>query len=167
MRLRLFSVIPILAVLVVAPLCNAPSEAQEGVHLPFALEYRMHRGLDCYQIGDCGFRIEVAPDGRIQRFDDRGTWTLVGETQLSEQQTDDLVALFEDARFDQYPAELPHEDRVRGGVTVAITLTDVADGAVHHVEASLNDTSTPFPNGFLLFESQLRTFLVEAVPTDS
>jgi len=104
--------------------CNVVGESVKSEPL-FSLEYRVHRGLDCAMLQDCGFVIEVSQTGELTRYEDPGTGDLTKSTQrmLTQQDLKDLQQLLEETGFFDFPSLLPTEDPRAGGGSVQVTYT--------------------------------------------
>ena len=148
---------PLVATLGLAALltaCNViGSQTQKPI--PFSLEYRLHRGLDCARTGDCGFLVEVTEEGGITRFEDTGsrdlTMSLEGTLSLADR--DELLQLLNDTDFFSFPDLLPTEDPRAGGGTVSVLyIGEETEKRVVIMKGS------PLPGSAWHFMEQLETF---------
>ena len=102
--------------------CNMGS-SQIPTTASFSLQYRVHKGLDCFMVQDCGYVIEIAQTGALTRSEDTGADTLAvsNERLLSPDQMNQLHQLLEETGFFDFPALLPTEDPRAGGGSVSVT----------------------------------------------
>lgn len=97
--------------------CQVAGDVTAVPDTSFTLTYRVHKGLDCFMVQDCGYAIEVASSGAAQRYQDAGT----GELELQDERTapasklEEVTRLLNEASFLELPEQLPVYDEGAGG----------------------------------------------------
>lgn len=136
--------------------CNVVGESVKS-EPSFSLEYRVHRGLDCAMLQDCGFVIEVSQTGELTRYEDPGTGDLTKSRQrmLTQQDLNDLHQLLEETGFFDFPPLLPTEDPRAGGGSVLVTYTAWPEQTSRSVMIM---QGSPLPEEATIFMSRLDLF---------
>ncbi|HMB94338.1 MAG TPA: hypothetical protein VKP65_26050 [Rhodothermales bacterium] len=127
----------------------------------FSLEYRVHKGLDCAMVPDCGYQIEVARTGALTHYEVGGSGELRESAQytLSPSQMNDLYELLEETGFFDFPALLPQDNPTAGAGSVIVKYTPWPSGISTTVSimkgSSLPEEAHTFMNRLESFFSAL------------
>lgn len=131
----------------------------------FSLDYRVHKGLDCAMVQDCGFQIDLAQTGALTRYEDTGDGTPTMSTQraLSQQQMNDLYQLLEETGFFHFPELLPTENPKAGAGSVSVTYTAWPSKTRKSVSIMKGG---PLPQEARIFMSRLEAFFASTSPSN-
>ncbi len=159
MRARLFSSslqVLMLPVLLSVTACNVVGWHARSER-SFSLEYRVHKGLDCAMLHDCGFAFEVSQLGELTRYEDPGTgaFTTSGQRMLTKQELDDLQQLLEETGFFDFPELFPTEGARAGGGSVVVTYVE---WPAQTRKSVMMMTSDPLPETARTFVSRIDAF---------
>ncbi len=123
----------------------------------FTLEYRVHKGLDCAMLHDCGFAFEVSQLGELTRYEDPGTGALTktGHRMLTLEELDHLQQLLEETGFFDFPVLFPTEGARAGGGSVVVTYVE---WPAQTRKSVMIMTSDPLPEAAHTFMSRLDAF---------
>lgn len=126
----------------------------------YLFSYRMHLGLDCGMIGDCGYKIELSPADTIRYWQSTGVDSLVSQLHADDSFRDSLYQLLVSGSFFDLSAEIPDPMSRRGMRTVTYEYQAKSDSTTMIKTAFLDETMSQFPAGFLRFDSSVRDLLL-------
>ena len=157
------SVLPVLGLsfVVLMMACNM-GNSPIPTSASFSLEYRVHKGLDCFMVQDCGYKIELAQTGALARYEDTGAESLAVSTerQLSQEQMNALHEILDETGFFNFPALLPTEDPRAGAGSVSVTYVAWPSKTSKFVEIM---KGSPLPPEVWQFINRMDSFFVDVL----
>ena len=122
-------------------------------------QYKLHKGLDCGMIQDCGFVISIDDRDTLRYWKDTGRLELQKEVTVTQEDKLVLADILNRLGFAALPQHVPHADSRRGARTITITSIDPAAGD-KTVTIFADETEYPFPDSFLPLQQELEAFLL-------
>lgn len=135
--------------------------------LPYTFSYVEALGRDCFMMGGCGYRILLAPDGQLRRFDDREEET--ASTTLSQEERVAFLERLEAEGFFELPAllpVLPEGEMGLGGRVVTMTFEQAGGSRGHQIEVHTDAEAAPLPEAYYAIDEVVRSALLDRLGSD-
>lgn len=127
--------------------------------------YRVHNGLDCHMMGDCGHAYVLTRGNSIEKYNDQDE--SVSSVRVSKPTADSLVAILHEHSFFELPSvlpDIPEENIPRGGKTV--TMTFAIEEIEKQVRAYPDVITEPIPPQYFSLEESIRSFFLRYLESE-